>query len=185
MFIPWDNIVRLVTPPRFRNGSLLMALIDVFLRHNRSQALMAEDYFNRTVSLYSNIAQPMVVERLLNARYFDDPLYHQAHGNGCGIWIEDGSMANILLTERPNGTPNHLYRQIAGSNLQDGSTQGGNTIGAHRCMAYSVAHSNASRSTSQVIHYQVHPDHPIDEQEMRAYLRRIIFYGLDLVFHPE
>lgn len=187
MFIPWDSISRLVTPPRFRNGSLMMALIDVLTRHNRRQALAAEDFRNRTVELYSNIAQPMVVERLLNFRYFGDPLYHATHGPTSGIWIGDAPMDSILIAEEPDLTfPNHIYRQIAGSNDPDtGDTEGGNDIGAHRCMAYSVESASATRTSSQIIHYQVHPDHPIDPDELRAYLRRLIFFGLDLVLQPE
>ncbi len=175
MLIPWYNIARLVTPPRYRSGHLFCALLDAFLSHTRRQGILAQIFRDTTVQLYSNIAQPMVVERLLNLRYFDNPLYHSTLGNGRGIWITDASMGDILIAERPDYTPNHTYRRFAGCNLQDGSTQS-----SQRLMAYSVLRSSTSHSTSQIVHYEHDPNHPVDPIELQALIQRLVFYGLDI-----
>lgn len=104
---PWNNLIRLLTPPRMRTGKLLMAILDSLLHRTTMQAEAAERHRDQIIDLYSNIPQRRIVENLLNAQF-----------PGHNIWIEDTSRGSIILFERPNYTPNNTHRQIAGSNYE-------------------------------------------------------------------
>lgn len=181
---PWNDIVRLLTPPRMRSGDLMMALLDSLLHRTIGEAQDAERYRDNTVAQYSNIGQREVLERLLNQRYPDH-----------NIWIEGTETGHILLFERPDYTPNHTYRQIAGGNYTTPVANAGRGL--------TVRHTgNAQRIYHPVLRTQTHGGQPlvisaqhlafngtdfiihqtgmssVEIEAMRHYVQRIVFLGV-------
>lgn len=184
--IPWNNIVRLLVPPRMRGGELLAAILDSLLRGTIRRATQAETFRDNTVALYSNIGQREVVEGLLRQRF-----------RGYDIWIEDTERGSIVLFERAGYTPNHAYRQIAGGNCYRVETVArGLVANATRRFGQRIAVSNsrvvaATRGDARVIissalqafdgnDFVIHQSgmSAIQIEEMRCFVRRIVFLGV-------
>ena len=171
---PWNNIVRLLVPPRMRSGDLLMAILDSLLHRTIRQATQAETFRDNTIALYSNIAQHDVLEELLGRQF---PNHN--------IRIEDTETGSILLFERPDYTPNHTYRQIAGGNYRQLVAGGGTatTNGLHyETRTYGhrpLIVSSALRSFdgSDFIIHQTGLS-PVQIEELRHFVRRIVFLGV-------
>lgn len=184
--IPWNNIVRLLVPPRMRSGDLLAAILDSLLRPTIQRATQAETFRNDTVALYSNIAQRDVLEELLNSQF---PNHN--------IWIEDTETGSILLFERPGYTPNHTYRQIVGGNYYRMETSAGSgglhvvrrfgqRLPAIRSHLAPATHGDARVIISSTLQAFDGNDFVIHQtgmsatqvEELRCFVSRIVFLGV-------
>lgn len=157
---PWNDIVRLLTPPRMRSGDLMMAMLDSLLHRTIGEAQDAEHYRDTTIAQYSNIGQREVLQRLLNQHY-----------PGHNIRIEGTETGSILLFERPDYTPNHTYRQIAGGNYTAPVTSSGSGL--------TVIYTGGAPSTIYTVRRTL--THGGDPLIISA--QHLAFNGIDFIIH--